>query len=98
MQDKTSLWTYITSLIVLIACALWALYEYRQAPTKFPFEPMIAVLTYLFALFGYLKWKPGRNITPTQDDKMGDKKGDSIQGDNSYIIKGIKNSKIEIKK
>ncbi|NUO02414.1 MAG: tetratricopeptide repeat protein, partial [Saprospiraceae bacterium] len=54
MKKKPGQWEFIATVLVLLACAAWTIYEYRQAPEKIPFEPVIATATSLIALLGLL--------------------------------------------
>ena len=60
MNEKPSRWEYITTIIVLLLCTYWAWYDYQSEPTKIPFEPLVAVVSYLILLFGYLRWKKSK--------------------------------------
>lgn len=60
MNDKPTRWDYATTSIILLLCATWAYYEYYNDPTKVPSEPIIMVVTYGIALWGYLRWKKGK--------------------------------------
>ena len=61
MNEKPTRWEYITTIIVLLLCASWAGYDYKNDPDKkIPFEPLIAVVGYVIVLLGYLRWKKGK--------------------------------------
>lgn len=99
MSDKPTRWEYITTFLVLILCIAWAVYEYYKDKTRIPFEPIIAVVTYIIILFGYLKWKKNKKekeskskvlIENSKNVSLGDvkvAKGDFIIGDNNKIEK-----------
>jgi hypothetical protein len=99
MSNKPTRWEYITTIIVLILCIAWAIYEYYKDDTKIPFEPIIAVVTYIILLLGYLRWKKNQKekeskskvlIKKSKNVSVGNVKvgnGDFIIGDNNKIEK-----------
>ena len=61
MTEKPSRWEYITTIIILLLCAAWAWNDYKNDPTKIPFEPLIAVVSSLFILWSFVRWKKGKD-------------------------------------
>ena len=78
MNEKPTRWEYVTTIIVLLLCASWAWYDYQNDKTKIPFEPMIAVITYIIVLLGYMRWKKGKE----------EQAATVIRNTNKNIIKG----------
>ena len=60
MSEKPTRWDYITTAIIAILCACWVVYEYKTDPNKLPFEPVIAFVTGVFAIWGYSRWKKSK--------------------------------------
>lgn len=66
MNEKPTRWDYITTSFVLLLMTAWAVYDYRTVPDKIPFEPIIAVVSYLILLWGYCRWKKGKDEQQSQ--------------------------------
>jgi hypothetical protein len=61
MQEKPTTWAYVTTTLLLIAFATWAFYDYKNDPTKIPFEPSISAMAAVLTLVGYLFWQKDKS-------------------------------------
>jgi hypothetical protein len=57
MNEKPTRWDYLTTTFVLLVMLVWAAYEYKAEPDKFPFEPIVGAITYLLLLWGFARVK-----------------------------------------
>ena len=80
MNKKPTRWEYTTTSIVLLLCGWWVWNDYQNEPDKIPFEPMIAVAGYGFALLGYMRWKKNREETTTTSQQTHSGHGDNVAG------------------
>jgi CHASE2 domain-containing sensor protein len=62
MNDKPTRWDYVTAAIITILCACWTVFEYYINPDKIPFEPIIALVAGLFAIWGIAFGKGKKRI------------------------------------
>lgn len=72
MQEKPTRWAYISTTILLILFGFWTYDDYQESPDRVPWEPLIAVISSLFVLGGFLLWKrqsKANKASPSDQDQ-----------------------------
>ncbi|HMQ48956.1 MAG TPA: NB-ARC domain-containing protein, partial [Saprospiraceae bacterium] len=73
MNEKPTRWDYITTAIIAVLSACWAVYDYKTGTGKIPFEPLIAFATGAFAIWGYSRWRKSKADSSPTSTQMAEK-------------------------